>query len=148
MTSIKKTTRIEMDRGDDEQSALRQEAVAVVHGFSNEIDAPSYEVLNRHDLLTRKYRVNDEKELEVEYPNSTRFRNLGASCLCFPLSCIINNFEVPNGSLKLAYDGRGNYVFYGPGVHQVIDPFYSLVPGYKSKLFVDHNNLLNMYEVF
>lgn len=124
MTSIKKTTRIEMDRGDDE-------AVTVVHGFSNEIDAPSYEVLNRHDLLTRKYRVNDEKELDVENPNSTRSRNLWTSCLCFPLCCIINNFEVPNGSLKLAYDGRGNYVFYGPGVHQVIDPFYSLVPGYK-----------------
>jgi hypothetical protein len=130
MASIKKTTRMEMDRGDDINP--RQEAEPVL-GFSMEIDAPSYEVLNRHDLLTRKYRVNDEKDLAVELPNSSRFGNLMTSFVFCPLTCFINSFEVPNGSLKLAYDGRGNYIFYGPGVHQVFDPFYRFVPGYKSK---------------
>ncbi len=132
MASVKKAIRIEMDRGSDKKNVHVQEAEPI-HGFSNEVDAPSYEVLNRHDLLTRQYRINDERELEVEGPNSSRLGNALTSCLCCPLSCLFTNFEVPNGSLKLAYDGRGNYVFFGPGVHQVVDPFYRFVPGYKSK---------------
>lgn len=95
--------------------------------FSME-DSPSYEILSSHNLLTKKYRVLSESELVLEEPNSNRIRNTLLSlvtcpCFCFGFS---KGFEVPSGSLKTAYDGRGNYKFYGPGVHQILDPYYTV----------------------
>ena len=88
-------------------------------------DSPSYEVLNEHNLLTKKYRVASETELDLLPPNSNRLRNL-LSCLMYgPLStCFLNNFEVSKGGIRRGYDGRGNFVLFGSGVHQVVDPFY------------------------
>ena len=104
-----------------------------IHGSDDIIDfsmedSPSYEILNEHNLLTKKYRVLSESELVLEEPNSTRIRNTLLSlvtcpCFCFGFS---KGFEVPSGSLKTAYDGRGNYKFYGPGVHQILDPYYTV----------------------
>jgi hypothetical protein len=95
--------------------------------FSME-DSPSYEILNSHNMLTKKYRVSSVDELDLEPPNSTRFHNTLLcmfTCPCFFL-CLTNGFEVPNGAIRSAYDGRGNYKFHGPGVHQIFDPYYSV----------------------
>lgn len=95
--------------------------------FSME-DSPSYEILNSHNLLTKKYRVTSESELNLEKPNSTRIRNTIMSlltCPCFMFN-IFKGFEVPNGTLKAGYDGRGNYTFFGPGVHQILDLYYKV----------------------
>jgi len=95
------------------------------HRFNAE-DSPSYEVLLQHNMLSMQYRVADETHLEVVPPNSTRLWNLMSGLLCAPLRCcFMSNFEVPNGTIKLAEDGRGNYAFYGAGVHQVNDPWYT-----------------------
>jgi len=91
-------------------------------------DSPSYEILNSHNLLTKKYRVASEAELILEPPNSTRIRNTLISmitCPCFFLG-LSKGFEVPNGSIKKVYDGRGNYKFHGSGVHQILDPYFTV----------------------
>ena len=66
-------------------------------------DSPSYEILNSHNLLTKKYRVLSESELVLEEPNSTRLRNTLFSLVTCPCFWIFKGFEVPSGSLKTAY---------------------------------------------
>ena len=43
--------------------------------------------------------------------------------------CLTKGFSVASGSLRKVYDGRGNYKFYGPGVHQILDPYYNVDRG-------------------
>ena len=95
--------------------------------FSME-DSPCYEVLSQHNLLTTEYRVANERDLVLAPPNSNRWKNIAARILVGPLSCCLlpSNFEVPNGCVRTGTDGRGNFVLFGPGVHQVLDPFYSI----------------------
>ena len=90
-------------------------------------DSPSYEVLNQHNLLTKKYRVASEHDLVLKEPNSSRLHNLLTRLLYGPFSfCVLSNFEVPNGCIRKGVDGRGNFLLFGPGVHQVVDPFYKV----------------------
>ena len=91
-------------------------------------ESPSYRILATHKLLTNKYRVLHASDLHLRPPNSTLCTNCIIRIGCCPLACCccIRVFEVPNGQMKLGYDGRGNYVFFGPGVHRLMDPFYSL----------------------
>ena len=94
--------------------------------FSME-DSPSYEVLSRHNLLTTKYRVSSEQDLQLIGPNSTRWKNVLSAMLYGPFSCcILNSFEVSSGCVRTGADGRGNFLMFGPGVHQIVDPFYSI----------------------
>lgn len=94
--------------------------------FSME-DSPSYEILNAHNLLTKQYRVANEAELEVVPPNSTRARNTLTCLFLCPLApCVYNGFEVPQGCIKSGYNGRGDYCFFGPGVHQILDPYFTV----------------------
>ena len=86
-------------------------------------DSPSYEILNAHDLLTKKYRIASEADLVLVPPNSSRCANTVMGCLLCPITCVYNGFEVPNGTIKLGYDGKGEYFFLGPGVHQMLDHY-------------------------
>jgi ribosomal protein S30 len=92
-------------------------------------DSPSYETLNAHNLLTKKYRIASEADLELVPPNSSRWANTAICCLTCPIGCVYNGFEVPNGTIKLGYDGKGGYFFLGPGVHQMIDPYVTIKRG-------------------
>jgi regulator of protease activity HflC (stomatin/prohibitin superfamily) len=95
-------------------------------------DSPSYEVLNSHNLLCKKYRVAHEDSLVMEPPNSSRLTNAMLSFFCCPLSCfgLVRTFQVPNACLTRGYDGRGNYFFFGPGVHRIVDPWYTVDAGH------------------
>jgi len=96
-------------------------------------DSPSYEILNNHNLLTKGYRVSTEAELFLTPPNSTRANNSLIYLFCAPIQCFFfNGFQVPNGQIKLGYDGRGEYNFFAPGVHKVIDPYFTVAYGTKS----------------
>lgn len=91
-------------------------------------DSPSYKILESHGLLTTKYRIESENDLVLELPNSTRLKNIIislASCFCC-LCGFSKSFEVPDGSVRKGYDGRGKYTFFGPGVHNVFDPYYTV----------------------
>jgi len=89
-------------------------------------DSPSYEVLRSHNLMTTKYRVKSERDLDTIDANSNRTANCLSSTCCFFLSgWYLHNFEVPNGSVRLARDGRGGFAFFGAGVHSLLDMFYS-----------------------
>lgn len=80
-------------------------------------DSPSYKILESHGLLTTKYRIKSENDLVLELPNSTRLKNSIislASCFCC-LCGFSKSFEVPDGSVRKGYDGRGKYTFFGPG---------------------------------
>ena len=96
-------------------------------GFSME-DSPSYEILLSHNLLTSNYRISTGTELELIKGNSTRLNNFLTSIFCCPLLCFgfVKNCEVENGRLKHGYDGRGNYLFFGPGVHQIWEPWTNI----------------------
>jgi len=92
-------------------------------------DSPSYEILNSHNMLTKGYRVTNEANLKMTPPNSTRCHNTMIRLFCCPIQCFFfNGFQVPNGQIKSGYDGRGEYNFFGPGVHKVIDPYFSVSP--------------------
>ena len=98
--------------------------------FSME-DSPSYEILQSHNMLTRKFRVPSEDALSLISANSSRCCNtiLHLSCLPFCMCTVFKGFEVPSGSIKRGYDGRGGYEFFGPGVHKIIDPYYRVISG-------------------
>ena len=88
--------------------------------FSME-DSPSYEILKTHNLLTTEYRVSRVENLDLVPPNSSRAKNTVLGCLMCPCACFYNRFEVPRGTVKAGYDGRGNYFFCGPGVHLMLN---------------------------
>ncbi|CAB9514242.1 expressed unknown protein [Seminavis robusta] len=118
---------LQMTLNSKEESTTTAGATASANEAFRLEDSPSYEILNYHNLLTKKYRVVSESELDLLPSNSTRIKNTlltlaTCPCFCFGIS---KGFEVPGGSLKMAYDGRGNYKFHGPGVHQILDPYYS-----------------------
>merc|ERR1711977_673883 len=46
--------------------------------------------------------------------------------LCFFRPCGMHTFEVPRGKVRLAEDGSGNYLIYGPGVHRVQNLFMTV----------------------
>ena len=108
-------------------------------------DSPSYEVLNQHKLLTKKYRVASEADLCLQAANSTRFQNFVTRLLYGPFSCcLLNNFEVANGCVRTGNDGHGNFILFGPGVHQIVDPFYQIDPQDTSKLLMQLLLLLQL----
>jgi hypothetical protein len=98
----------------------------------NDEDSPSYDALVSHGLLCKSYRVDSEKELALVPSNSTPWMNSCLRTLCCPLSYFgcLKTFTVPNACLKRGTDGRGNYFFYGPGVHCILDPWYKLDDGH------------------
>jgi len=94
-------------------------------GHHRTADSPSYQALSKLNLLTMKYSISSETDIHTVPPNSTPGRNALTTLLCCPIACcVLSTFEVPNGSMKPGYDGRGNFLFFGPGVHRIIDPFY------------------------
>ena len=86
-------------------------------------DTPSYDVLLSHHMLTKKYRLQNVGELELIAPNSSRLRNtlmsIGTTFIC--MCNFFTGFEVPNGAIRAGYNGRGDFCFFGPGVHSVFD---------------------------
>jgi len=93
-------------------------------------DSPSYEILKDHNMLTKKYRIANENELLLTPANSTRIMNSLIHVFCCPIQCFFfKGFQVPNGSIKAGYNGRGEYNFFGPGVHTIIDPYFSVKDG-------------------
>jgi len=113
-----------------EKSMYTQAATTVNLSVGGEVssleDSPSYEILLKHNMLTKGYRVQSENDLFLAPSNSTRPINTLLSCLCCPLCCFFQCFQVPSGHIKSGYDGRGNYNFFGPGVHRIVDPYYSV----------------------
>jgi hypothetical protein len=112
-----------MDRNDKNEDHFNGD-------FSLE-ESPCYEILNTHKLLTTEYRVSSVDELALSEPNSSRAKNsILESLLCLTCTrCFYNGFEVPNGTIKKVYDGRGNYYFCGPGVHLMLDLYTTVTEG-------------------
>merc|ERR1711977_811150 len=89
-------------------------------------ESPAYTVLS--GMLETKYRVNDESQLDVVKAKASRFANAmigGLTWPCCTCACI-RMFEVPNGHIRLADDGEGNFLIYGSGVHRVTNAFMKL----------------------
>jgi len=81
--------------------------------------SPAYIVLK--ELLDSSFRVGRAADLNLIKSTSSRYSN------AFSFTCgIIHNFEVPDGHVRCANDGEGHYLFYGPGVHSVTNPFLIL----------------------
>merc|ERR1712159_841440 len=81
--------------------------------------SPAYAAVER--LLVSKYRISSADEINTIPATSTRCWN-ALSCL-FCCCCGVHTFEVPRGKLRLAEDGSGNYLVFGPGVHRVNNVF-------------------------
>ena len=64
-------------------------------------------------------------------PNSTPTGNCITNLCVFPRLCI-KTFSVPNGRVRPAEDGKGNYLIFGPGVHWIFNPFMSVAWNNKS----------------
>jgi regulator of protease activity HflC (stomatin/prohibitin superfamily) len=106
-------------RKDCQQAELRDR-----HGE----ETPAYQVLRQHGLLTTDFRLETSAEIDAEPPNATRCGNLSYKTCCLPCwlcKCFLT-FEVSAGQVQLVEDGRGNYSFYGKGVHRICDPFYKV----------------------
>jgi hypothetical protein len=92
-------------------------------------NSPAYRALNAAKLLTSKFRIKNSLEIELYQANSS----LGSNYLkrffcgiaCLPYECTAaSNFQVDDGNIMPAMQSS-EYVFYGPGIHRVIDPFTS-----------------------
>jgi len=91
-------------------------------------ETPAYAVLRRHHLLNSDFSVphvsEDGHELGAKIGNSTPLQNVLLNLCCCPLSCCFRTFTTKQGEIQLVEDGRGNFLFYGAGVHLILDPFY------------------------
>lgn len=90
-------------------------------------NSPAYRTLQEHHLITSRFRVRNTKELELFEANSSLGTNYTKRFLCglacIPYECCAaSNFMVDDGKIMPAMQSS-EYVFYGPGVHRVIDPF-------------------------
>jgi len=83
---------------------------------------PAYEVVKH--LLNSSFRVSRSADLKMIPPNASRVGNLLACPFCF---CGVRTFYVPQGRLRLARDGEGVYIIYGPGVHRYWSAFLTLM---------------------
>merc|ERR1719230_477443 len=76
------------------------------------------------------YRLESSTEIDAVPENASRGTNFLLNAFCCPLTCcgtgVIKTFEVDASTLRLGYDGRGGFSFFGPGVHRVCDPFYKV----------------------
>lgn len=90
-------------------------------------NSPAYKTLQEHQLITTRFRVRTTKDIEMFAPNSSLGTNYAKRVLCgiacLPYECCAaNNFMVDDGNIMPAMQSN-EYVFYGPGVHRVVDPF-------------------------
>eukprot|EP00040_Diaphanoeca_grandis_P014203 m.71894 g.71894 ORF g.71894 m.71894 type:complete len:521 (-) comp24404_c0_seq2:71-1633(-) len=91
-------------------------------GFSSALeDSPAYQVLQ--NLLISKYRLMSATDIKTIRGVSSRAMNT-LCCLCGV--CGVRTFEVPNGFVRLAADGSGEFLIYGAGVHLVRNPYLRL----------------------
>merc|ERR1712093_831701 len=98
------------------------------HGRKGFEESPAYNVLS--GMLELKHRVNDITQLNLIEANSGRFFNWAVENFTWPCCtcCFIRSFEVPNGHIRLAEDGEGNFMLFGSGVHFVCNMFMVLEP--------------------
>jgi len=95
-------------------------------------ETPAYKVLRRHHLLNADFAVRhvseDGHELGAKIGTSTALKNALLNIFCCPLGCLFKTFTTKQGTIQLVEDGRGNFLFYGAGVHLICDPFYTVHP--------------------
>ncbi|KAK3240046.1 hypothetical protein CYMTET_50070, partial [Cymbomonas tetramitiformis] len=93
--------------------------------------SPAYQILNEHQLLDSRYRLESSADINVLKSNATICQNWSffcLSCICFPIGpcaykCCVNEFEVPAGHVRKVEDGRGGFQLCGPGLHRLTDCF-------------------------
>lgn len=117
------------------------------HGRHGE-DTPAYKVLAGHGLLDTSYRLESSTQIDAMPENASRASNCALNIFCAPITCcgsgLIKTFEVDASTLRLGYDGRGAFNFFGPGVHRVSDPFYSIGKQIEYKKGVVHHGDLTL----
>eukprot|EP00039_Didymoeca_costata_P019503 m.337778 g.337778 ORF g.337778 m.337778 type:complete len:500 (+) comp18231_c0_seq1:148-1647(+) len=84
-------------------------------------ESPAYVVLS--GLMTSRYRLRNAAGLDMVQANSSRALNL---LCCLGGFCGLRRFYVKSGCVRLASDGSGKFLVYGPGVHAVYNPFMSV----------------------
>lgn len=91
-------------------------------------ETPAYEVLRKHGLLDLSFRLETSDDIDSVPGNATRSANLACNIFCFPcyVTKCFHTFEVARGQVRQVEDGRGNFLFYGHGVHRICDPFYTI----------------------
>jgi len=89
---------------------------------------PAYRVLNAHNLLDTRYRLETSSQIDAVPGNATRSGNLCLMSCCLPCwACgLFKTFAVSSGQVKKVEDGRGGFLFHGQGVHRICDPFYTV----------------------
>lgn len=83
-------------------------------------DSPAYAVLK--GLMTMEYRKRPD-ELDLVASKSSRVYNMFTISCCGLMS---QQFEVPEGHVRLADDGEGKFLIYGPGVHLTRNMFQTV----------------------
>jgi regulator of protease activity HflC (stomatin/prohibitin superfamily) len=107
-----------MEGGHDDDLNLAQES------------SPAYKCLQEHHLLNSRFRVKSTRDLEMACANSSLgmnyFKRAICGIACLPYECCAaSNFQVDDGNIMPAMTSN-EYVFYGPGIHRVVDPFTSV----------------------
>ena len=82
-------------------------------------DSEAYRAIQH--LVTSTYRVRSFEDLALVKANSNRCFNAMA---CLATCCGARTFTVPNGAVRCASDGSGNFEMYGPGVHFIFSKCY------------------------
>mmetsp|Transcript_59491 Transcript_59491/g.134295 ORF Transcript_59491/g.134295 Transcript_59491/m.134295 type:complete len:474 (+) Transcript_59491:54-1475(+) len=92
------------------------------HLMEEQARSPAYRVLSENHLLESKYRIQNSSAIPLTPGNSSRLQNTLTCCI----GCCGKQFVVPEGSLRPASSGDGQFFFYGPGVHSVANCYVSL----------------------
>mmetsp|Transcript_29509 Transcript_29509/g.68037 ORF Transcript_29509/g.68037 Transcript_29509/m.68037 type:complete len:597 (-) Transcript_29509:279-2069(-) len=111
-------------------SALRQDAPCIEPETS-----PAYKALFEAGLIVEDYKLADAADLDIVTSNSTISTVIcyqAVACLavpvlgvlCYPL--LVKEFCVKDGHIRCGSRGDGTYMFFGPGVHRIVDLYLSV----------------------
>jgi len=98
-------------------------------------ESPAYRSLREAGLIADAYHVSSTQQIDAVPANSDIASNvcrLVASTIILPVlgGCIYkllhNQFSVKEGHVRLGTHTDGSYLFFGPGVHRIRDPFLSV----------------------
>jgi len=97
--------------------------------------SPAYKALFEAGLIVEKYKLADSTDLDVVPCNSdinTVVCRQVAACLALPVlgvllyPIIVKEFCVKDGHIRCGCRGDGSYLFFGPGVHRIVDLYLSV----------------------
>jgi len=124
MSSTCESEEIELPKAMTQESAMNQR-------YRHGEETPAYQILMKHGLINSSFRIEGDNYLRDQLgaieATSNPFLNTAANVFGCPCKCLFQTFTTSEAQVQPVTDGRGKFLFYGPGNHLICDPFYRRV---------------------